>query len=227
MLDCLIKETAENVVASVIWMHGLGSDGCRFADVIPKLGLPQNAAIRFIFPQAPLKPISIHGGKKMQAWCNLAFMDDGITLDLEDNPDKKGIEESSKLIAELIDAEIERGIKPENILLVGFSQGGVLALHTATRYSKRLAGAAILSSHFPTADTMPLDGVNAKIPVFFGHGNKDDVVPPALSEKAFEFLKSNGNAVERHTYDIKHSVCLEELKALGAWIAKSIFPLPS
>ena len=227
MLDCVIKETAENVVASVIWMHGLGSDGYGFAEVIPKLGLPPNAAIRFIFPHAPLKSISIHGGKKMRAWCNLAFMNDGVTLDLEDNPDTKGIDESSKLIMELIDAEIEKGIKSEKILLIGFSQGGVLALYTATRYSKKLAGAASLSSHFPTAHTMPLDGVNAKIPMFFGHGNKDNVVPPALSEKAFEFLKSNGNAVERHTYDIQHSVCLEELKTLGAWIAKSIFSLPS
>jgi phospholipase/carboxylesterase len=220
MLDCIIKETAENAVASVIWMHGLGSDGCRFADVIPKLGLPQNAAIRFIFPHAPLKPISIHGGKKMRAWCNLAFMEDGVTLDLEDSPDKEGIKESSRLIAEFIDAEIEKGIKSEKILLVGFSQGGVLALYTATHYSKKLAGAANLSSHFPMADTMPLDGVNAKIPVFFGYGNKDHVVPPALSEETFEFFKSNGNIVERHAYDIQHSVCLEELKALGTWIAK-------
>jgi len=222
MLESIIKETAENAIASVIWMHGLGSDGYDFADIIPELGLPQNAAIRFIFPHAPVKPISINGGHKMRAWCDLAFMDDGVTLDLEDNPDKKGIEESSKLIVELIDAEIEKGIKSEKILLIGFSQGGVLALYTAIHYPKKLAGAASLSSHLPKADTMPLDGINAKIPIFFGYGNMDNVVPAALSEKAFEFFKSNGNIVEKHAYNMQHSVCLEELKVLGAWIAKML-----
>ncbi len=220
MLETIIKETAENVIASVIWMHGLGADGNDFADVIPELGLPQNAAIRFIFPHAPVRPISINGGHKMRAWCDLAYMDDGVTLDFEDNPDIKGVEESAKLVAELIDAEIAKGVNSEKILLIGFSQGGVMALYTATRYPKKLAGAASLSSHFPKENTMPLDGVNAKLPVFFGHGIYDDVVPAALSERSFEFFKSNGNPVERHTYDIRHTVCLEELKTLGAWIAK-------
>jgi phospholipase/carboxylesterase len=222
MLDCVIKETASNAEASVIWMHGLGSDGYDFADTIPELGLPQNSAIRFIFPHAPVKPISINGGHKMRAWCDLAFMEDGATLDLEDKPDIKGVEESAKLVVELIDAEIKKGINSEKILLIGFSQGGVMALHIGTRYPKKLGGAASLSSYFPTANTMPLDGVNAKIPVFLGHGNFDEVVPAELSKKAFEFFKSNGNAVERHTYDIQHSVCLEELKTLGAWIAKCL-----
>ncbi|MDR2732178.1 MAG: dienelactone hydrolase family protein [Fibromonadaceae bacterium] len=220
MLDAIIKETAEKVSAAIIWMHGLGADGYDFADIIPELGLPQNAAIRFIFPHAPVMPVSVNGGYKMRAWYDIKFMDDGVSLDLENKPDVKSIEESSKLIAELIDAEIEKGISPEKIILIGFSQGGVIALHTATRYPKKLAGAANLSSNFPTANTMPLDGVNAKLPVFFAHGNLDNVVPAALSEKAFEFLKANGNVVERHTYNMQHSVCLEELKTLGAWIAK-------
>jgi phospholipase/carboxylesterase len=219
MLDSIIKETAENVEASVIWLHGLGSDPCIFANKIPKLGLPQGAAIRFIFPEAPEKPISVSEGKKMRAWCNLTFLEDGITPDLEENPDLKGIEESSKFIEEIIEAEIEKGIKSEKILLVGFSQGGVLALYTAMRYPKKLAGAANLSSNFPKANATPLNGVNAKLPVFLAHGNLDNVVPPALGEKVFEFLKANGNAVERHTYNMKHSICSEELKTLGAWIA--------
>jgi len=220
MLDSVIKETSDNVTASIIWMHGLGSDGYDFADIIPELGLPQNAGIRFIFPHAPVKPISINGGHRMRAWCDLAFMEDGVTYDLEENPDIKGVEESSKLVVELIDAEIAKGISSERILLIGFSQGGMMALYVGTRYTKKLGGAACLSSCFPKAETMPLDGVNAKIPVFFGHGNYDGVVPAALSEKAFEFFKSNGNPVERHTYNIQHSVCLEELKVLGAWITR-------
>jgi phospholipase/carboxylesterase len=220
MLDSIIKETAESVVASVIWMHGLGADGSDFASVIPELELPQNAAIRFIFPHAPVKPISINGGYKMRAWCDLAFMEDGVTLDLEKSPDIKGMEESSKLVVEFIDAEIKKGIKSEKILLIGFSQGGVMALHTATRYPKKLAGAANLSSYFPTVNTMPMDGINAKLPVFFGYGNYDNVIPAALSEKTFQFFKSNGNPAERHAYDMQHNVCLEELKAIGAWIAK-------
>jgi phospholipase/carboxylesterase len=222
MLDFIIKETANNAEASVIWMHGLGSEVDHFADKIPELGLPQNAAIRFIFPHAPEKSISVYGGRKMRAWCNLTFLEDGETLDLEDNPDLKGIEESSKFMAEFIEAEIEKGIKSEKIFLVGFSQGGVLALYTALRYPKKLAGAANLSSNFPKAEATPLNGVNAKIPVFLAHGNFDNVVPPALGEKIFDFLKANGNMVERHTYNMKHSVCSEELKTLGEWIAKYV-----
>jgi len=213
MLDSIIKETAENPDAVVIWLHGLGADGSDFADIIPDLGLPPNAAMRFIFPHAPIMPVSINNGYKMRAWYDIAYMD------LERNPDIEGIEKNSRLVAELIDNEIEKGINPERILLIGFSQGGVLALHTATRYGKKLAGAASLSSYFPTAQTMPLNAANAKLPVFFGHGNFDDVVPAALSKKAFDFLKSNGNPVERHTYDMPHSVCMEELKELGRWVS--------
>jgi len=220
VLDTIIKETAENTTASVIWLHGLGSDGEHFADIIPKLSLPQSAAIRFIFPNAPIKPVSVYKGKEMRAWCDLAYMEDGVSYDLE-NPDIKGIEESSKMVAELVDAEIERGIKSENIFLIGFSQGAVIALHVATHYPKKLAGAACLSSHFPL-----LDGINSKIPIFFGHGTHDNFVPIELNEKTYEFFKSNGNPVERHVYhNMHHTVCLEELKALGEWINFSTFKL--
>jgi phospholipase/carboxylesterase len=215
MLDSIIKETAEKPNAVIIWMHGLGADGHDFADIIPELELPQGSAVRFIFPHAPIMPISINGGYEMRAWYDIS------DINLEKNPDIEGIEENYKLVAELIDAEIEKGINSEKILLIGFSQGGVMALHTATRYPKKLAGAASLSSYFPTAETMPMNGINAKIPVFFGHGNYDNVVPPNLSQKAFEFLKSNGNPAERHTYNMMHSVCVEELKILGKWIANA------
>jgi len=213
MLDSIIKKTAENPNAAVIWMHGLGADGYDFADIAPELGLPQDVAIRFIFPHAPIMPVSINNGYKMRAWFDI------VHTDLEQEPDIEGIEKNSKLVAELIDAEIEKGISSERILLIGFSQGGVMALHTATRYGKKLAGAASLSAFFPTAQTMPLNAVNSKIPVFFGHGNFDNILPAALSQKSFEFLKSNGNPVERHTYNMQHSVCLEELQVLGKWIA--------
>ena len=220
MLEFIIKETAENVMASVIWLHGLGSDAQHFADKVPKLELPPDAAIRFIFPNAPIKSIKAHKGEKMQAWCDLFLMADGVSFDLE-NPDIKGIEESSKLIAELIDAEIEKGIKSENIFLVGFSQGVVVAMHTALFYPKKLAGVACLSSHYPMTNTISPKAVNAKLPIFFGHGTHDEVVPESLSEKTFEFFKSNGNPVERHSFhNMWHTVCLEELKTLGEWICK-------
>jgi phospholipase/carboxylesterase len=215
MLDSIIKETAEKPNAVIIWLHGLGADGNDFADIIPELGLPQGFAARFIFPHAPIMPVSINGGYEMRAWYDISDMN------LEKNPDIKGIEKNHKLVAEIIDAEIEKGISSEKILLIGFSQGGVMALHTATRYPKKLAGAASLSSYFPTTETMPMNGINAKISVFFGHGNYDNVVPPNLSQKAFEFLKSNGNPAERHTYNMMHSVCVEELKILGKWIANA------
>jgi phospholipase/carboxylesterase len=213
MLEAVIKQTAQNPDASVIWMHGLGADGYAFADIIPRLKLPQNAAIRFIFPHAPMRAISIHNGSKMRAWCDV------FDKNLENNPDIASIEESSKLIAELIDVEIQRGIKSERTLLIGFSQGAAMALHTAMHYPKKLAGAASLSSFFPSAYTIPKNGINAKIPVFFAHGNSDPVVPVTLSQKSFEFLKANGNPAEWHAYNIQHSVCIEELMVLGQWIA--------
>jgi phospholipase/carboxylesterase len=195
-------------------MHGLGADGHDFADIIPELHLPANASIRFIFPHAPIMPIGINNGYEMRAWYDI------IDMDLGESPDIEGIERNSKFVTEFIDSEIEKGINPEKIMLIGFSQGGVMALHTATRYPKKLAGAASLSSYFPTANTMPPGGVNSKIPVFFGYGNFDNVVTPNLSEKAYEFLKANGNPIEKHAYPMMHSVCMEELEALGKWIAK-------
>jgi phospholipase/carboxylesterase len=213
MLNSIVKETAKNPNAAIIWMHGLGANGHDFADVVPELGLPKAAGIRFIFPHAREMPVSINGGYVMPAWYDICDMN------LEKNPDIKGIEENSKFVAELVDEEIKKGIKSERILLIGFSQGGVMALHTATRYPKKLAGAASLSAYFPTASAMPNDGANAKIPVFFGHGSYDGVVPEPLGLKAFEFFKANGNPVERHVYDMQHSVCQEELAALGKWIA--------
>jgi len=216
MLDFIVKETAADPNAAAIWMHGLGANGYDFADIVPELMLPQGTAMRFIFPHAPVMPVSINNGYKMPAWFDIVHMD------LEQEPDIDGIEKNSKLVTELIDAEIEKGIKSERILLIGFSQGGVMALHTATRYEKKLAGVASLSAFFPTAKTMPLNAVNSKIPVFFGHGTFDNVLPADLSQKAFEFLKSNGNPVERHTYPMQHSVCLEELQVLGRWISACV-----
>ncbi|MDR2555245.1 MAG: dienelactone hydrolase family protein [Fibromonadaceae bacterium] len=213
MLDSIIRETAEKPNAAIIWLHGLGADGYDFADVIPELNLPQNSAVRFIFPHAPVMHITVNGGYEMRAWYDIT------DLHLDRDPDIKNIEGNSKYVAELVDAEIEKGINSERILLIGFSQGGVMALQTAIHYPKKLAGVASLSSYFPTADTMPKDGINAKIPIFFGHGDHDNVVPPALGQKAFEFFKANGNPVERYTYHMMHSVCIEELRALGKWIA--------
>jgi phospholipase/carboxylesterase len=217
MLDFITKEISANPNSTVIWMHGLGADGYDFADIIPELGLPGNVAIRFIFPHAPIMPVTINGGYKMRAWYDIS------NVDLGKEPDIEGIEKNSKFVAELIDAEIEKGISSERILLIGFSQGGVIALHTATRYPKKLAGVASLSSYFPTASTMPKNGVNSKLPVFFGYGNYDNVVSAALSQKAIEFLKSNKNPVEQYAYDMQHSVCIEELDVLGKWIGKILW----
>jgi len=216
MLDFLTKQTAENPDALVIWMHGLGANANAFADIIPKLKLPQNAAIKFIFPNAPERPITTHNGSKMRAWCDV------FDKNLENNPDIASIDKSSKLIAEIIDSEIQKGINSERIFLIGFSQGAALAMHAGVHYQKKLAGVAILSSFFPSAETMPKNETNAKIPVFFGHGNSDRVVPPYLSQRSFEFLKENGNPVEWHSYNMKHTVCTEELTELGKWIIERL-----
>ncbi|GHV13803.1 phospholipase/carboxylesterase [Fibrobacterales bacterium] len=214
MLDFITKETAPNPNATVIWMHGLGADGYDFADIVPELQLSPSAKIRFIFPHAPIIPVSINNNYKMRAWYNITDMN------LAKNPDIKGIKENAKFIEELIDREIETGIKSDRIILIGFSQGGVMALHTATRCKKKLAGAVCLSSYFPTAESLDEEGseANKNIPIFFGHGNFDAVVPPELGLLAYNFFKSRGNPIERHTYNMQHSVCLEELTALGAWV---------
>jgi phospholipase/carboxylesterase len=207
--------TREPVQASVIWLHGLGADGNDFAGIVPELALPAALGVRFVFPHAPLRPVTINGGYVMRAWYNIA------TLDLSQAQDADGIHASAQALAALITHEQSRGVPASRIVLGGFSQGGAIALQTGLRFPQRLAGIMALSTYLPLAETLAEEAhsANAKLPVFIGHGRDDNVVPLSLAESTRDILAAKNYAVSWHDYPMAHSVCLPELRAIGAWLA--------
>jgi phospholipase/carboxylesterase len=207
-------ETAPNPEASVIWMHGLGADGNDFVPIVQELDLAVAPAIRFIFPHAPMQPVTINGGYVMRAWYDIA------AADLGHIQDEIGIRRSQKEIEKLIARERELGIDPSRIVLAGFSQGGAIALHTGLRYPERVAGILALSSYVPIAHTVAAEAhpANAGVPIFMAHGVQDNVIPFAFGSASRDFLKQHGYPVEWHEYFMPHSVCMEEIADIGAFL---------
>lgn len=197
---------------SIIWLHGLGADGYDFEPIVAELNL--SLAIRFIFPHAPEIPVSINNAMVMPAWYDIK----SPQIDLM--PDQQGINKSSKEIFDLIEREIERGIKSKNIILAGFSQGGAIALHSGLRYDKPLAGIMALSTYLPMADKLETEKniSNQQIPIMLAHGLHDQVVPYQLAENTHSILKKNNYQVELHNYPMEHSVCAEEITDIAVWI---------
>jgi phospholipase/carboxylesterase len=216
LLPCVEIETASQPRAAVIWLHGLGADGHDFAGLVPELDLSGCPAIRFVFPHAPAIPVTVNGGYVMPAWYDIA------QPDLAQLPDRQGIENSQAAINALIEREIERGIAPEQIVLAGFSQGCVMALHTGLRATQRLAGIVALSGYLPLPELLPLErqAVNNNVPVFMGHGERDPVVPMARGELARDTLQSLGYAVEWHSYLMQHSVHPQEVADISAFLQR-------
>jgi phospholipase/carboxylesterase len=213
-LDAVEIETTRPVHASIIWLHGLGADGHDFEPIVPYLGLPPGAAVRFVFPHAPQRPVTLNGGLRMRAWYDL------YGLDLLRREDAEGIRDSSRLIAALIEREIERGIPGERIVLAGFSQGGAMALFTGLRQPNRLAGLLALSCYLPLADTL-LDerqDVNRETPILMMHGRHDDIVPIRAGQASRELLAALGHPVEWHDYPMAHEVNPEQIRAIGDWL---------
>lgn len=200
--------------ATVIWLHGLGDSGNGFAPIVPELKLPTSSTVRFIFPHAPEIPVTINGGMRMRAWYDIT------TMDFNHRADRAGVEESAKLVNELIAAEIAAGIPAEKIVLAGFSQGGVIALHIATRTPHKLAGVMALSTYMCEPQTLAQECVssNKQTPFFMGHGQLDDVVPIAMGNAAKTVLAENGFVASMHTYNMQHSVCMEELQDIRAYL---------
>lgn len=200
---------------SVIWLHGLGADGRDFEGIVPELHLIDSSSIRFIFPNAPVQKITINHGAEMRAWYDILNMNE-LTREV----DVAGIEQSAKLIEQLIQKEIDRGIPSKNILLVGFSQGGVIALHTGLRYSQPLAGIIALSTYLPTLDSLKTQRTEANnhTPIFMSHGIIDSVVAIETGKDAFDGLKALGYDIQWHDYLMEHSLCIEEIEQITAFI---------
>ena len=214
LLEYLEVTTADNPEYSVIWMHGLGADGHDFEPIVPFLNLPGSQPIRFTFPHALMRPITVNGGAVIRAWYGI------IELSNSRGQDDAGIRHSAEKINALIDREIERGIPASNIVLAGFSQGGAMALHVGLRYPEKLAGIMVLSAYllFPQRLQSEHSKANAATPVFVAHGTQDPVVPFMLGQELHESLRAGGWPLEWHTYPIPHSVSQPEMADIGLWL---------
>ncbi len=198
--------------ASVIWLHGLGADGHDFEPIVPHLHLPDTIKVRFVFPHAPKQPVTVNGGYVMRAWYDIYEQALDRKVDLE------GIQTSSKYLERLIAREIDFGISPTNIILAGFSQGGVIALETGLRFQPKLAGIVALSTYLAAPDQIP----SGNLPIFVGHGTFDPVVPFNLGQQIRDTLQKSGHSVQWHSYPMEHSVCMEEIGAIGKWIIERL-----
>ena len=214
LLDCVELETGETPIASIIWLHGLGASGHDFPPIVPYLNIPESLPIRFVFPHAPEIPVTLNMGMVMPAWYDIN------DLDLDNRADEDGVRSSDQHVRNLIDREVERGIATERILLAGFSQGGAVAVHSALRYEKKLAGVIALSTYQVCASSFEDErqAINQDTPIFQGHGTQDPMVPFSQGEKLRDALQSTGYNVEFESYPMQHEVVMEEIRAIGAFI---------
>ena len=216
-LEPIYIEPEKNAQHSIIWLHGLGADGHDFVPIVPELNL-NNAAIRFIFPNAPIRPVTINNGMAMPAWYDIRG------IDIADKEDITGMQASQQYLNGLINHEIEKGITPQNIILAGFSQGGAVALYTLLRFPKTLGGCMALSTYLPfmSLSKQELKPDRNKTPIFWGHGNQDTVVPKDLGLMSQEHLLDLGFSVEFHTYNMPHAVCPEEIIDISRWLKQRL-----
>lgn len=215
-LDTIERETGPNPDAAIIVMHGLGADGSDFVPICDQLDLSAVGAVRYVFPHAPVRPVTINGGYRMRAWFDVLSFERGK------NEDEAGLRQSQADIAELIDAEIARGVPASRIVVMGFSQGCAMTLMTGLRYPQRLAGLVGLSGYLPLPDTVPAERseANADVPVFLAHGTADPVIPFARAEAARDVLTDLGYPVEWHPYSMVHTVSMQELQDIHAFLLK-------
>ena len=214
--DAVEIETGRNPQVSVIWLHGLGADGHDFEPIVPELVQRSERAVRFVFPHAPIRPVTLNGGYAMRAWYDI------IALDRRAEEDVNGIRASQELVTAWIRRENASGIPSERIVLAGFSQGGAMALYSGTRYPERLAGIIGLSCYQPLAKRLDAErlAANQATPIFLAHGMQDPVVIPALGEAACRQLQAAGYAVEWHAYSMPHSVCPQEVTDIATWLRR-------
>jgi phospholipase/carboxylesterase len=206
-------ETGPQPAATVIWLHGLGADGHDFEPIVPELSLQK--PVRFVFPHAPIRPVTINQGMRMRAWYDIFQFGGGAE-------DDAGIRASQGILNQLISAENERGINPGKIVLAGFSQGGAIVLQAALRYPERLAGVMALSTYLPLSASVERErnAVNQDVPIFMAHGQFDDIIPIDRARKSRDFLTKLGYNVEWHQYPMPHSVCPEEIGDISDFLAR-------
>ncbi|MES1941630.1 carboxylesterase [Salinisphaera sp. T5B8] len=218
MLDCIEIEPKTSARASVIWLHGLGADGNDFVPIVDELGLGADHGIRFVFPNAKTRPVTINNGMAMRAWYDIKGMA------IADKQDAEGIRDSASEIEQLIAREAERGIAAESIVIAGFSQGGAIALHTGVRHAERLAGIMGLSTYLPLAETLANEAsqANRQTPILMAHGSQDPVVPVQLGQASRDHLLDAGYDVAWHEYPMQHQVCMPEIATIGRWLGERL-----
>lgn len=214
-LQTLIVEhnpTNQAIDSVVIWLHGLGASYHDFKPVVPQLGLSTDLAVRFIFPQAPNRPVTINGGMSMPAWYDI------LEMNLDRKVDVAQIQTSAEQISELIEEQIAQGIDSSRIVLAGFSQGGAVVYHTGLSYPKPLAGLLCLSTYLATAHQLTYHPANQHTPIKIDHGTHDPVVPAILGEQAYKLLQNKGHDVSWHTFPMAHQVCMPQIHQIGEWL---------
>ncbi len=212
--DSVVLSPVSPATASVIWLHGLGADGRDFVPIVPELKLPDAPGIRFVFPHAPVRPVTLNMGMRMRAWYDIK------TLTAEGRADEAGMGESALRVGELVAAERTLGIASERIVIAGFSQGGALAMHAALRHPEPLGGLLVLSAYLPLQAALAtgIAEANRKLPILMCHGQFDPVLPPALGVAACNWLRAAGYTVEWKEYPMQHQVCMPEIQDIGAWL---------
>ena len=211
LLPAIEQETSPDPTYCVIWLHGLGADGNDFAPIVPHLKLPDNLAVRFIFPHAPEMPVTVNGGMVMPAWYDI------IEMEIDRRVDIEGLLSSAALVDKFVDRELERGLEEKNIIIAGFSQGGAVAYHIALNRPARLGGLLAMSSYCPTCSMIHDHTPHAGLPIEIHHGLYDPVVPERLGREARGFLEEHGYAPKYRTYPMEHNVCAEQIEDIGAW----------
>ena len=209
-MDALRIETGRDPEAAIIWLHGLGADGHDFEPIVPELGLER--PVRFVFPNAPIRPVTINQGMRMRAWYDILQLGGGPE-------DEAGLRASQQLTEELIR---EQGLPANRIVLAGFSQGGAIALLTGLRHPERLAGVMALSTYLPIAGKLAAErsDANRDVPIFMAHGSYDDLIPMGRAQASREALKALGYSVEWHDYPMPHSVCAPEIADISAFLSR-------
>ena len=212
--ECVEVTTGEDPVGSVIWLHGLGADGHDFEPIVPELRLPAELPLRFVFPHAPVRPVTINGGMHMRAWYDI------ISLDAEGRADADGVRESTALLDALIEREIGRGIPEEKIVIAGFSMGGAIVVNKTLTTHRKLAGLMALSTYLPVPAAAENSSSNRDLPVFMGHGTFDPMVQHPWGKATAERLTELGFTVEWHDYAMAHAVCAEEVQDIRDWLLR-------